>query len=915
MGCVVSLTSSHLSGSTIRDVNIGGSVLCSNCSFSSLLPSPNAECNTGPDSSEGTVLLPGSSTPVPFVDGGDYRFKESSGNETTKAVFTNCRFTELAYPGAIFVLSCSFSDSYYKSYGGAIFDYIDAQYNHTSLTITSSNFTHCSAKVSGGAVYHRSGDDVVISSCRFVDCSVQNSYAHGGAIDLDSSDYGDSSQKQVKVVDCFFADCYAVARGPRIHHSSFSFGGGLYVDSVALVTVERTHFIECQSAHGGGALTVDENAEVRVSDILVQNCYSGTTGAICIIRYSDADPLSLSHVYFVGNSIGASTTVFTSLLKFPRNTPRFRDIAILHTDFTVMPTITTDGCFTNIIPDSVGMVIGRTYNSSTSTYDPELCEHEEFEKIGPLLTAKPTVRMNVKTRKIELEMKGMTPPISQEYEVTVKADGNETETRLRILFSNGVGTLVSGSDVTFPYNTGYTIISIVGIVPEPSSSSSSRMTNAIEVPAVAWPFNLAATPNYLTFTTPEEPSTLTWATSNLISDESKFAYVILLFSKEVCGSFDIVVLENGKDVTITVSLLEEAQAGESSKFIVVGEDRLLTQDTTYTIQSIVPTPGTDSPFMFMNKTITFHIPKSSYVPPVEPEEPEDPKKTLSPEMKKLLSWLLPLVACLLVGLVLAIIIIVLLRRRQKKKSEPAQKEMEAQEAFEVEKVEEFGVDCSHGMIRTDGNNHSAFGSSDDHPTKLDGSSGVVESQSRKEGELVEVMACNGGFEISSAPMTNTLYSVLHKEHREIGKRGVGIQIVNGLKQIVAHRGWSDVLTRLSSHWILIDASGNVQLKLQMNASEAEQEAAHAQIANPDKGGNENEPTVNEASERTEHSEKDKTGMDGMRWRAPEVVAGGGRGGEVDGQKASVFSLGLVLWEIETDSGVRKPQTVRKPQPA
>ncbi|KAK2948757.1 hypothetical protein BLNAU_16292 [Blattamonas nauphoetae] len=191
---------------------------------------------------------------------------------------------------------------------------------------------------------------------------------------------------------------------------------------------------------------------------------------------------------------------------------------------------------------------------------------------------------------------------------------------------------------------------------------------------------------------------------------------------------------------------------------------------------------------------------------------------------------------------------------------------------------------------------SGFGSSQDHATRMNGSSGVEESPSRKMGELVEVMACSGGFEISSAPMTNTLYSMLHKEHREIGKRGVGVQIVNGLKQVVANRGWSDVLTRLSSHWILIDTSGNVQLKLQMNASEAEQEAAemHPQLLQPLPNL---EKTQNDTSRRTENSEKDKTGMDGLRWRAPEVVAGGGSA--VDGQKASVFSLGLVLWEIET----------------
>ncbi|KAK2946071.1 hypothetical protein BLNAU_18979 [Blattamonas nauphoetae] len=69
------------------------------------------------------------------------------------------------------------------------------------------------------------------------------------------------------------------------------------------------------------------------------------------------------------------------------------------------------------------------------------------------------------------------------------------------------------------------------------------------------------------------------------------------------------------------------------------------------------------------------------------------------------------------------------------------------------------------------------------------------------------------------------------------------------------------------------------------------------MQNPNKEGNENERNSDARSEPAENEEKDKTGMDGMRWRAPEVVAS--KGGQVDGHKAVVFSLGLVLCEIET----------------
>ncbi|KAK2955757.1 hypothetical protein BLNAU_9293 [Blattamonas nauphoetae] len=818
LGCVVSLTSSHLSGSTIRDVNTGGSVLCSNSSFSSLLPSPD----TDPESSK--------------------------------------------------------------------------RHSHPSWR----NFTHCQAGSWGGAMVFFADTAVLIESCRFEDCSTTGSSSVGEALILHGDNYG-GTIKLFSLVDCVITDCLANNLGGGAHFygqvNVFIAGtkqGECYVSTDYSVTIEWSDFIACSSKFGGGALYTVNVRDVDVSDTLVKECYSGTTGAVFLCPYQRVARYSLMDVLFVGNMLGDDTSFFTQF-KLEENATKFHDLTIMSSGLKTSPQLKFENCYTTTSPNSTGMIF-QGIKLESGKYNPERNMHDEFKKIGPLLTEGVTVKFDAMTGKVELEMEGITPLTSQEYEVTVRDGKTKTETRLRMLFSDGRGTHMSGSEVNLTFDTACTITSIEGIVPEPSSSSSSRKRNDIPIPVAAWAFNLDATPEFFTFTTPNPPRLIS-ATSTLITDEQQFAHVLLVFNEKVNGSFDIVVLEEGKDVSITVSILEEAQAGESSKFIVVGDDRLLTHDTTYTIQSIVPTPGTNTLFVWMNDTIIFHIPKSSFVPPPEPiEDPEDPKKTLSPEMKAMLSWLIPLVACLLVALIVLIVVFVLVYRR--KKNEPAQKEMEAQDEVRVEdKMEVVEVEYTNRVIETDGLGHSGAESSDVGSTRLNGSRGGLEGGGK---EWVEVMACSGGFEISSAPMTNTLYSVLHKEHREIGKRGVGIQIVNGLKQIVAHRGWSDVLTRLSSHWILIDGSGNVQLKLQMNASEAEQELVQAQMHTQQLQPLPNlEETHNDSSRRTENSEKDKTGMDGMRWRAPEVVAGGLKGGEVDGQKASVFSLGLVLWEIET----------------
>ncbi|KAK2963062.1 hypothetical protein BLNAU_2085 [Blattamonas nauphoetae] len=119
LGCVVSLTSSHLSGSTIRDVNTGGSVLCSNSSFSSLLSSPI----TDPDSNHEPSRT---SSARNFIRNAfKYRIQyilERETPQSSSASFSNCLFTGTAqnpsarpltfnlYPGTISILSCSFTD-------------------------------------------------------------------------------------------------------------------------------------------------------------------------------------------------------------------------------------------------------------------------------------------------------------------------------------------------------------------------------------------------------------------------------------------------------------------------------------------------------------------------------------------------------------------------------------------------------------------------------------------------------------------------------------------------------------------------------------------------------------------------------------------------------------------------------------
>ncbi|KAK2956819.1 hypothetical protein BLNAU_8273 [Blattamonas nauphoetae] len=729
LGCVVSLTSSHLSGSTIRDVNTGGSVLCSNSSFSSLLPSPNSDT----DSTQGTATSPVDSTREPFEDEKVYYFSSSSGTEESTALFSNCRFTGdkypsarpltfFNYPGTISIQSCSFSNFVTDDVDGVVQVYVSDQLDHLCLKVNSTNFTSCSSSF-GGAISIVAVDDVLISSCRFEDCSTLADTAYGGAVALIGYyTPDDNREKQLDLVDCVFADCSSATDGAGVYltgelglsvinakfehcdlltESGFTVGGGISVNGDAPLSVKGSQFVGCSSRHAGGAIFHWMAGNVGISDTLVQNCSSGATGAVCFIPSDRPELLSFSHVFFDGNSVGSDTTYFTEFFSLTENTTRFPDVAIMCTGIAVVPTVSFNSCFTTIHPDSSGMIESGPYNQSTDLFDPVRHFDLEFAKIGPLLTAAPTARVNKETGKIELEMKGTMPKISQEYEVTVKEDETKTERSFK-MFSNGTGTLATHSAAGLLYNTRYTITKIVGVVP---ASSSSTMTNAFTIPAAAWAFNISLTPTFLSFTTPKSPPSLIWATCNLLIDDPTFAQVIVVLNEKVKGSFEIVVEVEGKDVTITVPMLGDTVSGESAKFVVVGKDRVLTHDTTYTIKSIVPTPETESPFVLMKEKIAFRIPKSPS---------EENKGKMPPEPKKLLSWLIPLVACVLVALIVAIVVLVVVRRRHQKEGSENEKEMEGKESLDESSEREVGVDCSDGVIGTDGRDEPTLNSEEDN---------------------------------------------------------------------------------------------------------------------------------------------------------------------------------------------------------
>ncbi|KAK2959853.1 hypothetical protein BLNAU_5050 [Blattamonas nauphoetae] len=367
------------------------------------------------DNTDPSITLP-NGTITQFDDGTEYSYHSPDGDTDSKTIFSNCHFTAgryntnarplffSHYTGSITLLSCSFTDIVgTDDFGGA--------YNRTYFTARLCNFTNCSSDDNGGALSLFLADDSLVDSCRFERCSTHrgdSSYSYAGAVYLQGYCNTDHAPgKLLRFVGCVIIDCMADTDGGGVYAQGkmgMSFVnmkfercqllGGVYHASGAgigyhlmagSVTAEGSHFFECSSTLAGAAIGVLFLNNLTVSDSLVESCHSGTTGAIYAEQTRDHTTLSLSHVYFVGNSVGEGTSSLGSM-NTEENEGKFTDIALLKIDRNYMPTLQFNNCFTANIHDSSGMIMDRVWNG-TGYSDPERHLDPEFEKIGPILTA------------------------------------------------------------------------------------------------------------------------------------------------------------------------------------------------------------------------------------------------------------------------------------------------------------------------------------------------------------------------------------------------------------------------------------------------------------------------------------------------------------------------------------------------
>ncbi|KAK2954810.1 hypothetical protein BLNAU_10295 [Blattamonas nauphoetae] len=221
----VAQSTNHLCGTTCIDMNLGGSLLCSNTSFS--------HCH--------------SSLEPEFVYARTYTLQHKTGTEqlifdsigSTVITIRRCTFVSMTSsngaaifqdksPCKLAVSECSFSKCQTTEIGGAVF--FNQSYDQRNpIAISSSLFVECSAR-RGGALYSYDASTCTITDSVFHDLTVSED---GGALYIYMVDVFSLS-------NCAFERCSA-------GDSSTSEAGGIYLASAPSLTMNAALFRECSA--------------------------------------------------------------------------------------------------------------------------------------------------------------------------------------------------------------------------------------------------------------------------------------------------------------------------------------------------------------------------------------------------------------------------------------------------------------------------------------------------------------------------------------------------------------------------------------------------------------------------------------------------------------------------------------------
>ncbi|KAK2944544.1 hypothetical protein BLNAU_20550 [Blattamonas nauphoetae] len=295
-------------------------------------------------------------------------------------------------------------------------------------------------------------------------------------------------------------------------------------------------------------------------------------------------------------------------------------------------------------------------------------------------------------------------------------------------------------------------------------------------------------------------------------------------------------------------------------------------------------------------------------------------------VRKTLPWLIPLVV--VVFCVFVIVVIVVCCRMHRKKNEAKSAKVKSEELDEQvvdEKDESMGIERMDGLngeqivaIRAKNTNDIIH---PNMPTTI-GTWQLGRSvdtrgdhQNEDKSQLIEIreaVRCDGmKTEVVSVTTNDTLFNRLHRQpERPLDKPRLVQMLTRGLAQLARQNAHMPLLTRLSPLWVFLDSDDTPLFQVKEVAKEAEpkvepsaeffRESYLASLSNhtlsSDDQGQDSSINKNSFLSQSALPSKLVKHDEGARWMAPEVVE---KKGDVNESKAAVFSLGLILWEIET----------------
>ncbi|KAK2946692.1 hypothetical protein BLNAU_18364 [Blattamonas nauphoetae] len=249
---------------------------------------------------------------------------------------------------------------------------------------------------------------------------------------------------------------------------------------------------------------------------------------------------------------------------------------------------------------------------------------------------------------------------------------------------------------------------------------------------------------------------------------------------------------------------------------------------------------------------------------------------LAEAVRENMKWWIPLVVCLLSAFLAAVIIIVVCVRRRNRKNLTKTELNDVGEEMVVEKLE---VEQGQGTVL----GSSMITARDDQQTEHDmGEFGkdTFNLPDDEETQVIpiqyrtEAILCEGRFNVEVVNKTNTLYNRLHVEKQLIDRIGTRMKVAMGVKQLIGLGQLTEILPSLTSHWFIYDQKGRITLRL----AESETELTNQQVP----------PDDQKKEEKAD-----------LRWQTPEQKLAGADQKGFDVNKAAVFRLGLILYEIET----------------